>query len=238
MTRCLRPLHRAVLVVIFSCAAQAQHASYPIKPTGGDAAWAKMYATRCGPATRRCPPSTNGYENAFNGDPRLSTLLKSSFPQHQWFRSDHHKLTPLPDLIQMFIGVPGGLSLDEDRYVTADGCVPHLCDVNRGMLWIDTGVHPADAIFVATNLVSGDGSQDASHLWIFSSNKLNWQHLPPSFLISLPRWLSTIAKPGYYGTSGYPFNFVLATIVQPNGEMEDITPETLHLRSIEPGAKQ
>jgi len=35
------------------------------------------------------------------------------------------------------------------------------------------------------------GRPAAYHLWIFSSTKLNWQNLPPSFSVSLPRWLST-----------------------------------------------
>ena len=230
-------LKNFLLLSAIACATLTAAQTKPTSRPSPDATWTKMYAARCGPVTRRCPPSTNGYENAFNGDPRLSALLKSSFPQHQWFWSDHHKLTPLPDLIQEFIADPGGLSLDEDRYVTADGGVPHLNDLGRGMLWIDTGVRPANAIFVATNLIGGDGD-GGFHLWIFSSTKLNWQHLPPAFNVSLKRWFSTIAEPGYNGTSGYSFNFALVTIVEPNGGMEDITPESLHLRSIETGAKQ
>jgi len=179
-----------------------------------------------------------GDENRLTNDPRFGALLKASFPQRQWFWFEHGRLVSTADLIITFIGVPGDAILDDGRYVTADGCVPHDCVANRGMLWIDSQSHPATLIFAGIGLVSGEASQDASRLWIFSSTKLNWQHLPPSFLASLPRWLSTIAKPDYKGTNGYRYNFVLATIVQPNGLMEDITPETLHLRSKEPGAKQ
>jgi hypothetical protein len=177
-----------------------------------------------------------GRENALNGDPRFAVLLRSAFHQKQWFWLDHYRFTPLPDLIETFIGVPGSAILDEGRYVTLDGCVPHDC-TDRGMLWIDSESQPASLIFAATRPVNGDGPA-GDHLWLFSSVKLNWQHLPPSFLVSLPRWFETIGKPGYSGTSGYRFDFVLATIVQPNGIMEDLSPATLHLRNTQTGAQQ
>jgi len=190
---------------------------------------------------RRCPPSTNGYENEFNGDPRLSALLKSSFPQHQWFWYDHYKFTPLPDLIQTFIGVPGSALLDEDRYLTANGCVPHDC-TTRGMLWIDTTAHPAKLIFVATGDVSaGTGDKGASSmLWIFSSSKLNWQKLPQAFLNSLHRWQNDLTEQDRKGHVAWidQGGFLVANLVQSTGEIVVITPSVLGLEPATPGAKQ
>jgi hypothetical protein len=222
MTNSASRIFRIFLISALACTAPAlaQSAQKPTPPVSTkDATWTREYAT-------------NGKD--IKWDTRFIPLLKASFPQHQWFWYDHYKSTSLPDLIQTFLGVSGSALLDEDRYVTADGCVPHDCVANRGMLWIDTGTQPATLIFAATNLVSGNGPE-GYHLWIFSSTKLNWQHLPPWFSVSLPRWLTTIAKPGYRGTSGYHYKFALATIVQPNGVMEDITPETLPLGITEIG---
>jgi hypothetical protein len=235
MTRSANQIFRVFLISLFICAIPTlgQNAQKPTPSASTkDATWTRQFAV---PFNTQQAPTVHG--KLFT-DPRFLPLLRASFPQRQWFWYDHGRLVSTDNLIDTFLGVSfGDPILDEGRYVTTDGCVPHVCDVDRGMLWIDTGVHPADTIFVATNLVGGNGSA-GFHLWMFSSTKLNWQHLPPAFLVSLTRWLSTIAEPGYNGTSGYSFNFVLATIVQPSGVIEDITPETLHLRSIEPGAKQ
>ena len=197
-------------------------------------AWVRTFAA---PYT----PSQNGSIGSGNSliwDPRFNALLKGSFPQRQWFWYDHSRLVSTADLIRTFLGVTGDAILDEHRYVTIDGCVQHVCDINRGMLWIDTNAQPAKSIFVAINLIGGKGSNDDSHVWLFSSAKLNWQHLPLSFASSLPRWLNTIGAQGYRSTGGYHFHFVLATIVQPSGIMEDISPDTLPLGAPQTGATQ
>ena len=184
-----------------------------------DAAWVRTFAA---PYTLS-RHSGVGDGASLNWDPRFSALLASSFPQRQWFWFDHNRLVSTADLVHTFLGATGDTILDGNRYVTIDGCVRHVCDVNRGMLWIDAASHPADLIFVATNLIGGDGPT-GTHLWLFSSSRLNWQHLPPSFLTSLSRWLNIIGKPGYNGTAGYRFHFVIATIVQPSGTQEDLSP--------------
>jgi hypothetical protein len=232
MNLCQRTLLVAALSAALSpCLAMAQ------RPSAGasdrDAAWTRAFAVPFS------PHAADGQGNApsLTIDPRFEPLLKASFPQRQWFWYDHGRLVSTADLIRTYMSTSGGAILDEGRYVTADGCVPHVCDALHGMLWIDTGVHPAELIFAGTILVSGNGEDERYHLWIFSSTKLNWQHLPPSFLISLPRWLSTIRKLDN-GTNRPHFKFALVTIVQPNGIMEDLTPETLPLGTIEIGAKQ
>ena len=236
MTHTTKRIFRVFLISLLtsSAPALAQSAQKPTRPASTkDATWMRTFAVPFDP--QKAEGDELGNENGLTNDPRFEALLKASFSQRQWFWYEHGQLVSTADLIETFIGVPGGAILDEGRYVTADGCVPHDCE-DRGMLWIDTGTLPATLIFVGINLVGGSSnSQETSHLWIFSSRKLNWQKLPNSFTASLPRWLATIAKPGYHGTGGYHYKFALATIVQPNGVTEDITPETLPLGNIDIG---
>ena len=133
-------------VCTFAAAAQSTPAH---TNTSGDATWAKAYATSCPDRKYTCASSTNGYENAFNGDPRLPELLKHSLPQREsWWVNGYGGSAPVSSIVQEFIGVPGDLLVDDNRYVTATGCVPHDCLTN-GMLWIDTGTQPATVVFVA-----------------------------------------------------------------------------------------
>lgn len=177
-----------------------------------------------------------GQANRLNLDPRFTEMLRHALPQKQFFWYDHWKLTALPEMIQTFIAVPGDAILDDNRYVTTDGCAPHICDVDRGMVWIDTGAQPPIVVFAAINPVSGHSGKSESHLWIYSSAKLNWTELPRPFRSSVQRWLATIAANGYRGTQGYRFHFLLATLVQPNGVMVDLEPAVLQLNDIALGA--
>ena len=109
--------------------------------------------------------------------------------------------------------------------------------MDRGMLWIDTGTDPAVLIFAGIDPIGGSlppyTYTRKSHLWIYTSEKLNWQKIPAPFLSSLHRWLATISTDPYFGTHGYIYDFSLATIVQPNGVMEDLGPDTLGLGATE-----
>jgi len=213
-----------------SAPAQAAHDRTAANGAGRNAAWTRAFAAPEPPSTSGTPV---GRENRLNNDPRFTSLLRASFPQRQWIWYEHGKLAPLPEMMETFLGVPGNAILDEDRYVTLDGCVPHDCDMDRGMLWIDTGVDPAVLIFAGIDPIGGSPPPYTytrrSHLWIYSSEKLSWQKIPAPFLSSLHRWLATIGENRYFGTDGYRYDFLLATIVQPNGVMEDLGPDTLGL---------
>ncbi len=138
--------------------------------------------------------------------------------------------------MQEFIGVPGALIVDDDRYVTANGCVPHDCET-IGMLWIDTGMYPATVIFVAEVMIEDVKGRDANHLWVYTSALENFEALPPNFLTSFKRWHDS--APNKY----FPETVTVATLVQPNGRMEDVTFDTLFYKQNRPassksGAKQ
>lgn len=234
-----RTIRACIIAVAFFCVASVISAAPPARKAttpnlrGTDAAWTKDFAVPNVPSNQ-----LQGRENALNWAPRFLPLLQSSFPQKQWFWYDHHHFTPVSGLVQTFMGVPGDVILDDDRYVTADGCVPHACAGYRGMLWIDSSAHPAVLIFAAINMVNNESGKEADHLWLFTSKKLNWTHLPQPFLSSLQHWQQKLAAKGYMGTTGYHYNFLVATIVQPNGEMVDISPTVLRLGTSASGAKQ
>ncbi len=201
------------------------------------ASWARAYATSCPGYKHPCAPSTDGYENAFNGDPRLPGLLKRALPQREsWWVNGHAGSAPVSSIVQEFIGVPGALLVDENRYVTANGCVPHDCPT-LGMLWIDTGMRPATVIFVAELMIEDVKGRDANHLWLYTSALQNFEALPPNFLTSLKRWHNSV--PTQYS----PQTVTVATLVQPNGRMEDLSFDTLFYKqsmaaASKSGAKQ
>ena len=203
-----------------------------------DATWAKAYATDCGAARKHpCSPSSNGYENQFNVDPRLPALLRRSLPQREsWWIHGHAGSAAVSGIVQEFIGVPKELIVDEGRFVSASGCVPHICLLN-GLLWIDTGTQPATVVFAAEDMIQ-DLTSSTDHLWIYCSQSSSCQALPTDLLSSLTRWHDSIVDPKYD-----PQTITLATLVQPNGRMQDLTYEMLFYKQNQPkfssnGAKQ
>lgn len=202
-------------------------------PAAADASWAKLYATDCGPAMKHpCPPTANGYENEFNGDPRLVPLLKSSLPQlESWWVNGHGGSVPVSTIVQDFIGVPRDLIVDGDRYVTATGCVPHYCG-DGGMLWIDTVSKPATVMFAAAVDVRGNQVEEPKHIWIYTNSKDNTLSLPPNFLKHLASWYEADINPHGSGPAA------LATLVQPNGRMTDFIYKTLLEQQNPPHSKQ
>ena len=229
---------RPYLVAAITCCtalplARAEQSATPTVPES-DAAWVRTFAA---PYT---PPQKGSIGNgaSLNWDSRFGALLKSSFHQRQWFWYDHNRLLSTVDLIHTFLGVTGDTILDDNRYVTTAGCVQHLCDATWGMLWIDTASYPPALIFVGNTMVGG-GEPTGEHLWLFTSAKLDWQHLPPPFLLTLHRWLEAADWPGDPGVSNRRnLHFDLATIVQPSGIQEDISSATLHLETTSTGAKK
>ena len=222
----------ALSPTLLACAQQKHAPSSP----AGDAIWMKSFAAPCN--STPCPLHGVGDENRLSNDQRLLPLLRSSLHQKQWFFSQTHNFMPVAEMVSTFIGVPGSAILDADRYVTADGCVPHTCDVLRGMLWIDTGAHPATLIFAATDAIdSVDYTkqiyQDQFHLWLFvSNNRRPPTTLPPEFLSSLKRWHDVNEA------NGYKQDIALVTIVQPDGGQTDLSYSNLFTQRAAPGAKK
>lgn len=178
----------------------------------GDLMWVREYAKA----------GETGNENGLNGDPRFDALLKASFHQGQRFWMDHGSFAPVSEVVHQFIGVPGNMVIDQDRYVTANGCVPHDCN-DGGFVWIDTrSLGKPLVLFVATGMVSGDSPNKEMHmhLRVFASRKVNWQRMPPSFMQSFAHWYTA----GQVKYLAYKVDMV--TIVEPNGQEMDLAPST------------
>lgn len=222
----------SVSVVLSSVSASAQTRS--AQPATSDLSWVRDFSV---PATGEAQEAhAAGKENRLNMDPRFEALLKGSLHQRQSFWFDHGRFTPVAELAHEFIGVPGSVLLDENRYVTVNGCVPHDCG-DRGMVWIDTATaEKPTVIFAATGTVSnGPADRDSqTHLWLFSSMKLNWQKLSPQFRSSLIRWWNKTTE--VWERSG-PERIVLVTVVQPSGEMVDLSPSLFAFAQPAPPAK-
>lgn len=209
-------MYRFVFPLAISCVAAYGLGQYsPSKVSlSPDLSWIREFASHS-------RGDEKGRENDLNMDPRFQLLLKHSLRQQQFFWRDHGRFTTLPDLVQTFIGVPGDVLLEQNRYVTANGCVPHDCG-DRGMIWMDTAPsqHPL-LIFVATEVINGPtGNTEAIHLWLFSTLKLDWQHVPPPFLGSISEWWNSTSQ----NTGLLPQHVTLVTLVQPSGEMVDLSP--------------
>jgi hypothetical protein len=239
MTHSAQRIFRALLISLLISAAPAfaQSVQKPVQTNQvNNALWIRAYAFPWQEITATWPIDHHqSRENALRTDPRFRPLLKSSFPQHQWFWKDRDRFVPMEDLVKTFIGVPGMTVLDENRYVTVDGCIPNDRG-DKGMLWIDTTTHPTSIIFAATGFININeddrgGMAARDHLWLFTSTHLNWQKIPSAFVSSLRRWNQT-------NTMGLePIPFILVTIVQPNGEMVDLAPSLLFLSASTNGAK-
>ncbi len=225
----LVPIIFAVEVALSAPKILAQTESAP--PT--DLSWIRDFAVPATPESLAA--SQAGGENKLNWDPRFEGLLKLSFHQRQSFWFDHGRFTPVAALAQEFIGVPGSVLVDEGRYVTVNGCVPHDCG-DRGMVWIDTAVAVKPVLmFAATQPVSsGPGDRDSQiHLWLFSSAHLNWQKLPPQFRSSLTQWWNRTTK---VWAKWVPERIILVTLVQSSGEMVDLSPSLFAFTQPAPGA--
>ncbi len=191
--------------------AGAQSLTRKVPETSYDLDWARAFAS----------PDKKDADNKW--DPQFQALMQSSFHQRQTFWRDHGRFSTVPELVTEFLGVPEGVKLDQNRFVTMDGCVPRACSA-RGIVWIDTrGSGKPLVIFVVPQDVSTTETNKnvLQHLWLFSSNELNWQKMPPQFKTSLLQWYEL-----YQATwvKYYSMDVRMVTLVEPSGLTYDLSP--------------
>jgi hypothetical protein len=211
----------ALLAIIALAATPA--AKPQAKPTTADtdASWTLTYASpnEENPATAKRPHSAS-----LESDPRFIPLLRATLPQRQsWWVNGYGGSAPVSNVVQEFLGIPDDVIVDDNRFVTATGCVPHDC-TTHGMLWIDTGTKPATVIFVGEDLVAGGQKGESGyHLYLYTSRELATYYagkrpigiFSPNFLKHLAHWqAANISK---YDDQ----KILLATIVWPNGRAND-----------------
>ncbi|WP_260706140.1 hypothetical protein [Edaphobacter flagellatus] len=171
----------AAALLVAGMASHAQMHLHANKPQVEDISWMWPY-TQPGPESR---------ENRLVLDPHFMPFLERNLRAPQTFWTKNGKHSPLSDVAEEFLMVPGEVIGEENRYITADGCVPHFCE-DRGMLWVDLRPTNSLVVFAAIDWISENRStedKDAAYtMWVFSSRALNTEHLPPALTRSIARW--------------------------------------------------
>jgi hypothetical protein len=150
------------------------------------------------------PPPPGGREHELIQDPHFQDFLREYFKAPQTFwgpqngdpKDPNHK--SLADTVYDFLSVPGVVIADQNRYITATGCVYHFCP-SRGMIFADlNSAHPL-VVFAAIEWIRSSHTTDQPDaeytLWIFPDQApgtpQNPDSLPPPLLHSLVRWMKT-----------------------------------------------
>jgi hypothetical protein len=206
----------AILLMTGVAAARAQIHLKHDKPQAEDLSWLWQYTK----------PAPDGNENGLTSDPRFQPFLKQHLTAPQAFWGNGTE--PLADTAIEFLGVPGIMRADDNRYITATGCVPHFCPA-RGMLFIDTaGSHPL-VVFAAIdwNREAHTPDEDSAEytLWIFPDRVLT----PPDSTNNRPYLPSSLQKSlGIFSAElkggKVPPLVTRSFIVDPNGMPHEIAP--------------
>lgn len=206
----------AVTVVLTSLASRAQLIHSPQvnihRHHAADVAWLWQY-TAPAPAGQK-----SAYrENDLSNDPRFKPFLQANLTAPQSFWGNGKSL---PETVLDFLAVPGDVLGENDRYLTADGCVQHFCP-DRGLLWIDLGLPKPLVVFAAVDWITENRATDSKSaaytLWLFPSQPLDSAHIPGALIRSLRRWTN---KPSSGSTDLQ--NITRVFLVDPDG-----TPHTL-----------
>jgi hypothetical protein len=203
--------------------------SHKEKDKGEDVSWLAPYAT----------PAPDGRGDDLNHDPHFKVFLRDHLTARQTFWNENESLA---DTALEFLGVPGQVILDDNRYFSMDGCVPHFCP-SRGLLFVDLGTAHPLVVFVAIDWVKDNktpGQSGAEYtLWLFSNRPLTIgsatdeatsEHLPPALIHTISRWA---AEPTA-GSTVVP-NITNTILVDPNGTPHQVPPTSL---GITPAPKQ
>jgi hypothetical protein len=203
--------------------------SHKEKDKGEDVSWLAPYAN----------PTPEGRGDDLIHEPRLKPFLRDHLTAHQIFWNENESLG---DTAIEFLGVPGQVVLDDNRYFSFDGCVPHFCP-SRGLLFVDLGTAHPLVVFVAIDWVKDNktpGQTGAEYtLWLFSNhpltidsaaNEAGVEHVPPALIHTISRWA---AQPTA-GTTVVP-NITNTVLVDPTGKPQQVPPASL---GITPASKQ
>jgi hypothetical protein len=161
-------------------------------------------------------PEPKGDENALIWDTRFKPFLQQHLTAPQTFWS---KGKSLPDTVLEFLGHPRSVVSEDNRYITATGCVQEFCP-NRGLLWVDLGAPHPLIVFAATNWTTENKATDQAGstytLWVFSNRALDPIHLPKPLTRSIAPW---IVEPIADGTVEQVANIIL---VDPDGQPHQV----------------
>ena len=198
----------------------AQHSVKRSKQQKTDLEWMWQYG----------PPPSGGREHDLIQDPHFEPFLRESFkaPQSFWGPQNGDPKDPkrksLAETVYDFLAVPGQVIEDENRYVTATGCVFHFCP-SRGLIFADLNEAHSLVVFAAIDWIRDSHTTDEPGaeytLWLFPNQAPGVanepQHLPRALVHSLTRWMKT-PLPG----SGIVQNVTAAILVDPDGTPHQI----------------
>jgi hypothetical protein len=102
---------------------------------------------------------------------------------------------PMSEVIFEFLGVPGTVTVEHDRFVIATGCVPHFCP-DRSMLWVDTHVDAQQTEPVIVSILT-DVHGPETTLWLYSNKDFydDPVALPHNLRLNIARWIRVPRKP-------------------------------------------
>lgn len=191
--------------------------SHKEKTTKDDVSWLAPYAS----------PEPDGRENDLVHDIRFRSFLRDHLKAPQTFWNENQSL---PDTVAEFLEVPGKVILDDNRFLSIDGCVPHFCP-SRGLLFVDLGTaHPLIA-FAAIDWTKDNKtpSQEGAEytLWLFTNQPLNASAMTEALKRTIARWT---AQPS--SDSNTLQNITNAILVDPDGTPHQTPPATLGVYTV------
>jgi hypothetical protein len=207
----------AALVVTGAGCACGQQAAPAAKASAANAPAAKK------PAVKATIPVKFLFDYQGEGDanverdPEFEPLLRKTLPQPKFFWYG----TTLAKGIDTYLNVSTGrVTVDDGRYAEFTGCVAHMCDSTRGLLWVDTGSTPPYVLFAAEDQ-QGDpptpGGANTDEVYIYGSRQLT---ADANHAIVFPDdFVKTFHKEMGETT------FASATFVEPNGKQISIAQE-------------
>ena len=175
-------------------------------------------------------PAPTGRAAQLLADPRLKPLLTRSLTAPQSFWGDNAALPSTVDTALAFLGVPGKLLADDNRYLTADGAVVDF-PASRGQLFLDLNPTRPLIIFSAIDWIRESRSTDEPGaeytLWVFPSRALDPAHIPPAFARGITRWTSIPPT----GTELVQ-NITHVILVDPDGQPHAVAPAIVGAHNI------
>jgi hypothetical protein len=202
----------AASLLFVAGAAGAQIHLHGDKPAAEDLSWMWQYTQ----------PAPGSRENALALNARFKPFLEKNFTAPQTFWG---KNKPLSDVAIEFLSVPGEVIGEDNRYITADGCVPHFCS-DRGLLWVDQRRADPLAIFAAIEWISENKTPDNSNatytMWVFANRALDPKHIPAPLTRSIARWTGRPA-PGSTDLQ----NITRVYLIYPDGTPQPLSPATI-----------
>jgi len=186
------------------------------KPPADDLSWLWQYTK----------PAPGGNENGLTNDPRFQPFLKQHFtmPQSFWGNGTES----LAETAFTFLGVPGIMRADDNRYITATGCAPNFCPA-RGMLFVDTAGSRPLVVFAAINWNSEGHTLDEDDaeytLWIFLDRELTPHGFTDTTLhLPLPLQKSLGIFSAELNGGKVPPLVTRSFVVDPDGKPHEIPP--------------